>query len=182
MTDVRLTATNPEDSSVVPVACNAKGELKLEEPLAFDGNLNGDLTVTGSGSFDGAVTIGGGDPDSAVINDAIRFDNNGASQYRKDSTAEVFQVYSGGTLTQHKRIALSSDGSASLGGGKAGITAEGHFWCTTRRGDTVILDATSNGLATWADYTPPTRREIIEQKVNDIKDAAIKPSQQLPEE
>ena len=32
MADVRLTATNPEDSSVVPVACNAKGELLLEEP------------------------------------------------------------------------------------------------------------------------------------------------------
>ena len=31
MADVRLTATNPDDSSVVPVACNAKGELLLEE-------------------------------------------------------------------------------------------------------------------------------------------------------
>ena len=54
MSDVRLTATNPEDSSVVPVACNAKGELKLEEPIAppeFDGNLDGDLTVTGSATF-----------------------------------------------------------------------------------------------------------------------------------
>ena len=30
MADVRLTAINPEDSSVVPVACNAKGELLLE--------------------------------------------------------------------------------------------------------------------------------------------------------
>ena len=33
MADVRLTATNPEDSSVVPVACNEKGELLLEEPI-----------------------------------------------------------------------------------------------------------------------------------------------------
>jgi len=58
MTDVRLTATNPDDSSVVPVACNAKGELKLEEPIAppgFDGNLDGDLTVSGSGEFAGVV-------------------------------------------------------------------------------------------------------------------------------
>ena len=37
MADVRLTATNPEDSSVVPVACNAKGELKLEEPIEVPG-------------------------------------------------------------------------------------------------------------------------------------------------
>ena len=32
MADVRLTATNPEDSTVVPVACNSRGELLLEEP------------------------------------------------------------------------------------------------------------------------------------------------------
>lgn len=53
MTDVRLTATNPEDSSVVPVACNAKGELLLEEPLVpeFDGNVDGDLNVSGSATF-----------------------------------------------------------------------------------------------------------------------------------
>ena len=46
MTDVRLTAINPEDASVVPVACNARGELKLEEPIAppsFDGNVDGAL-------------------------------------------------------------------------------------------------------------------------------------------
>ncbi len=58
MTDVRLTATNPEDSSVVPVACNAKGELKLEEPITppgFDGNLEGDLNVLGSASFANAI-------------------------------------------------------------------------------------------------------------------------------
>jgi hypothetical protein len=33
MDDVRLTATNPTDSSIVPVACNDKGELLLEEPI-----------------------------------------------------------------------------------------------------------------------------------------------------
>ena len=55
MTDVRLTATNPEDSSVVPVACNAKGELKLEEVPTFDGNVDGDLTVSGSATFAGNV-------------------------------------------------------------------------------------------------------------------------------
>jgi len=47
MSDVRLTATNPEDSSVVPVACNASGELLLEAipDQSFDGNLEGDLVV-----------------------------------------------------------------------------------------------------------------------------------------
>ena len=37
MTDVRLTATNPEDSSVVPVACNEKGEILLAEPEVVEG-------------------------------------------------------------------------------------------------------------------------------------------------
>ena len=33
MEDVRLTATNPADSTIVPVACNDKGEILLEEPI-----------------------------------------------------------------------------------------------------------------------------------------------------
>ena len=47
MTDVRLTATNPDDSSVVPVACNSRGELLITDPtieqisnnLQIDGTL-----------------------------------------------------------------------------------------------------------------------------------------------
>ena len=65
MTDVRLTATNPEDSSVVPVACNAKGELLLEEPtlpgddfVARTGdNMTGDLTIGPDGGTP-AATLG----------------------------------------------------------------------------------------------------------------------------
>jgi hypothetical protein len=49
MTDVRLTATNPEDSSVVPVACNSRGELLVTEPVIQqidnDVTINGGLTV-----------------------------------------------------------------------------------------------------------------------------------------
>ena len=56
MTDVRLTATNPADSSVVPVACNEKGELKLEEPQVTSdlyvekagGTMTGPLTLSSS--------------------------------------------------------------------------------------------------------------------------------------
>ena len=46
MTDVRLTATNPEDSSVVPVACNSRGELLIEEVKVEE--IENDLTVDGS--------------------------------------------------------------------------------------------------------------------------------------
>ena len=45
MTDVRLTATNPEDSSVVPVACNTRGELLIEEVKIEE--IDNDLTVNG---------------------------------------------------------------------------------------------------------------------------------------
>jgi hypothetical protein len=51
MIDVRLAATNPEDSTLVPVSCNARGELntvapKIEE-IPNDLKIDGDLTVTG---------------------------------------------------------------------------------------------------------------------------------------
>jgi hypothetical protein len=49
MTDVRLTATNPEDSSVVPVACNSRGELLIEEVVIEQ--IDNDVTI------DGALTV-----------------------------------------------------------------------------------------------------------------------------
>ena len=93
MADVRLTATNPEDSSVVPVACDAAGRLLLEEPQViegppgppgeqgppgqdgqdgqdgdpFSGNFAGDVTFGGSADFAGAVTVSdGGDLTSSI--------------------------------------------------------------------------------------------------------------------
>ena len=46
MSDVRLVATNPEDSSVVPVGCNARGELLIVEPVIEQ--IDNDVTITGS--------------------------------------------------------------------------------------------------------------------------------------
>ncbi len=53
MTDVRLTATNPVDSSVVPVSCNAAGELLVAKPVINE--IDNDLTVNGSATFDGHI-------------------------------------------------------------------------------------------------------------------------------
>lgn len=108
MTDVRLTATNPEDSSVVPVACNAKGELKLEEP-AFDAsdyvkvagdNMTGDLTlgtdeITLSAADGDAQFAGGITADNIVLNASLKsntYDNQdaGYSLYRGTDTGGVF--------------------------------------------------------------------------------------------
>lgn len=63
MSDVRLTATNPVDSSVVPVACNDKGELLVD----INGNIIGDLSVSGTGQFAGEVTAGSGSTFYGVV-------------------------------------------------------------------------------------------------------------------
>lgn len=78
MADVRLTATNPEDSSVVPVACNAKGELLLEEPtLSSDDYVAkaGD-TMTGNLHLGDKITL---NPDGSAqfANGKIDFFENG---------------------------------------------------------------------------------------------------------
>ena len=60
MIDVRLTATNPEDSTLVPVPCNARGELLTVAPvieaIPNDVEIQGDLTVTGL--INGSIGVG----------------------------------------------------------------------------------------------------------------------------
>ena len=57
MSDVRLTATNPEDSSVVPVACNSRGELLVAEPVIEE--IPNDVSFTNDVSIAGKLTVGG---------------------------------------------------------------------------------------------------------------------------
>ena len=315
MADVRLTATNPEDSSVVPVACDASGRLLLEEPQVvegppgpkgddgkdgdpFSGNFADDVTFGGSAKFaggansiseTGAVTVtrdaddtgtspyirgvhgtdrtyevtveglflggdlvsfpkvpnialynggsatfagaiqtekfveiyrpvaeagfgalyvGTKDGDTKTINGAwngtgdlcIGSDNlsapavikadgsatfasvlstddrlvcNAGGKKPNNSTAFLMYQQDGSTTA----VQMTAGGSAEFAGNKAGFTAEGYLWCTTRRGDTVILDATSNGLASWVEYTPTTRIDDIRDELNAIRgDAAEMPA------
>ena len=258
MTDVRLTATNPEDSSVVPVACNAKGELKLEEVPTFDGNVDGDLTVAGSAEFASAVetksyfmisdsansgyylqgntveagknynnylqtdaagnmlvsarnlaitgtsrntsisfqtqkttgavatplvldsannaTFGGSitagsatfgvtgvnnsDQGSVKAFPVGRLQINGTVPTVGEATSYFIECNNNGA----DKFIVRKNGSVSFAGNKAGFTAEGYLWCTTRRGDTVILDFTSNGVGTWAPYTPPNRLTDLQDR------------------
>ena len=213
MADVRLTATNPEDSSVVPVACNEKGELKLEEipDQSFDGNLDGDLSVTGqiATSSRGAYGVIANNSDYSSANlwkasvSAQNFASGGpvwaglAHNFTANNsyvTSSIFEDGSVSFASQQFRVAgsgettidspalaaasslfscksalnsgnvvaaIKADGSVTFAGNKAGFTGDGYLWCTTRRGDTVILDATSNGLASWMEYTPPSRRDDL---------------------
>ena len=199
MADVRLTATNPQDSSVVPVACNSKGELLLEQPPEptpeFDGNLDGDLTVTGKGTFSGNLATQASANESATLepygvlklnstngamatanalritfqgNEEINLKYDGSASFANgiaisantsrgltilhnanSGTTEAFQIRD---KSNNNNCTIFHDGSATIANGKAGFTSEGYFWCTTRRGDRVMLDATSNGLGSWVEY------------------------------
>ena len=189
MADVRLTATNPDDSSVVPVACNEKGELKLEEPLLsqgppgkdgdpFSGNFADDVTFGGNATFAGRIlapdftTPGGIDLYLAAsyqqggIGDArgaglFRLTDIGGTQ----GPQQAIRITQSGNQPNDAKVAFMYDGSATFAGNKAGFTAEGYLWCTTKRGDTVILDATSNGMGVWEGYTPATPRDDIRDQL-----------------
>lgn len=62
MSDVRLVATNPEDSSLVPVACTPAGLIKTEvgtiEEVPNDLLISGNLTVTGTVSGPDGEIVG----------------------------------------------------------------------------------------------------------------------------
>ena len=176
MADVRLTATNPEDSSVVPVACNEKGELKLEEPLvvegppgqkgekgdkgdpgdSFDGNHQGNFTVSGNIQINGGIDGAG----ASIFSDGRIY---GKTVYAQGSVGNGI-LFQGLQSNGFQVFRLGIDGSVLFAGNKAGFTAEGYLWCTTRRGDIVMLDVTSNGLASWVPYTPPNRITELQDK------------------
>jgi len=255
MADVRLTATNPEDSSVVPVACNADGRLLIEEqgqgpqgeqgpqgPKGedgkdgdpFSGNFADDVTFGGSAEVAGLIKVGpeydnvsivsgkgdGSNPSNIVVNGmpavngnqafrVDRFNSNGTlvgtvSDIKWDGSATFAgDVIIGGSAevaggdfdisdegnygakatiyrepssiaisvrSTDKRgldsVSIVANGSAVFAAGKAGFTAEGYLWCTTVRGDTVMLDATSNGMGVWVDYSPNTRIDEIRDKLD----------------
>ena len=165
MTDVRLTATNPEDSSVVPVACNAKGELLLEETPGFDGNVDGDLTVSGSASFGSAsfagnVTIGVS-PNSSTES-GVRIGTSGSILINRidDSGAVAFSIREKGSAGTN--INMQSSGAAEFAGDVV-VGSRGKKW--------MIVE--SNGLA-----------HLVEQsEVSVMDDAAKYPElRNIPEE
>ena len=112
MTDVRLTAVNPEDSQVYPVACNDKGELLLDSGGASgDLDVAGNLTVTGEGRFAGKL-FGGlhnpNHPGEASLNISGANNTKFIQFYDRVNTASSSFIYDNGLL--------SFDGSASFKG------------------------------------------------------------------
>ena len=107
MSDVRLTATNPVDSSVVPVACNEKGELKLEEPL-----INSDEFVAKAGdTMTGNLHLG----------DGITLNPDGSAQLASGGV----DIYDTGKMILGDKITLDADGSAAFAGGEIELNSDG---------------------------------------------------------
>lgn len=135
MADVRLTATNPEDSSVVPVACDASGRLLLEEPVQgpageqgppgpqgdpgqdgdpFSGNFAGDVTFGGSAIFAGIVDIGAG-WDAGVSNTGgNRLDSGSIYSQVPSTVGDNLAIYTAVKGTD-QIVQFKADGSAAFG-------------------------------------------------------------------
>ena len=131
MADVRLTATNPADSSVVPVACNARGELLLEEPLEVEGppGPKGDKGDPGEPGKDG-------DPFTGNFVGPVSF--SGSATFSEDVVINDIKVGKGG-------------------GNQGGCTAVGSFALnlnTTGTGNTAVgagaLQQNTDGIANTA--------------------------------
>ena len=137
MADVRLTATNPEDSSVVPVACDAAGRLLLEEPQViegppgppgeqgppgqdgqdgqdgdpFSGDFADNVTFGGTATFDGELTVGGNALSGTAAGTKLFTDGFVAA------TAVSGAVWRGYALNNpNATSAINFDGSASFAG------------------------------------------------------------------
>jgi hypothetical protein len=120
MTDVRLTALNPEDSTVVPVACNSSGELLVDKGAQGpDLNVEGDLSVDGSASFASSITAAG------RLNVGDSATNTGGLVTLNQSIASSGALFLRGVVagdTDNPKIMLRTDGSSDFAGS---ITAAG---------------------------------------------------------
>lgn len=119
MTDVRLTALNPEDSQAYPVACNSSGELLVSQGVESDkyveksgDNMTGDLTLgtdkislkaaNGSATFSGDIDL----TDSRFF----------LYSQTTNGNSKTFQLFSdiGGTKTE--KVSLTAGGAATFSG------------------------------------------------------------------
>ena len=164
MADVRLTATNPEDSSVVPVACDASGRLLLQELPAIE-TIDGDLTVTGKGSFAGGKSIIGNDGSAQFAQGAVDIYANGTVEFTQNvnfSSANFAGIVEGSRFINttdsadpwlkgqdaggNETFYLKKDGSASFKG-LVQCMSEGNNYIPTLNGqngaslDQIYLDA-----------------------------------------
>ena len=170
MTDVRLTATTPE-GEVVPVLSNSKGELLLEAPIAppeFDGNLDGDLTVSGSATFAGDVefssknkaTFGG-----VVSGAQFRCDSDFGNAILGGSSSYALIVKDS---SDRSKVLIGLDGSGDFSG-EMTIASKGTKWLIREsNGVAMLIGATMRG-----DVEPPLKEVRDLPRELDLVEAAL---------
>jgi hypothetical protein len=121
MSDVRLVATNPEDSSLVPVACNSRGEMMIVEPtiekISNDVEIVGDLTVTGTiNGDDGGSGLPAPGPEGSIL--AIE---NGAPAWvgksdlcAPDPSIDQVIILGDSRYPNDQAVAVTADGNENL--------------------------------------------------------------------
>lgn len=146
MTDVRLTATNPEDSTLVPVACNSRGELLIEEPVIeqIDNNveINGGLTLN--------VPKGNGETIK------WQFKNNDGRLNAQNMTSGFvpFSFLSGGQVTVQRKVDEVNN--------KIILASGANSWTQTTANNTEALRITWDGF-----IYGPNVRIMLEPEVNE---------------
>ena len=160
MTDVRLTAVNPADSSIVPVACNASGEILVGGPGGQD-VFPGDVTIQGTlsasggftssavSTFQGNVTF----TSPVVMQDYLKNTHNPEGQCY--IAAENGGVNYGLLIADGETVkaGIKMDGSPTFSSEKCGFTSDGRLWLTDTNGGVVVTSSVVNGVMQWTAYT-----------------------------
>ena len=142
MADVRLTAVNPEDSQVYPVACNDKGELLLESTTG-DFDVPGTLTVgPGPGatvSPDGSASFTSNLDTQILVESTSSSGNNeaaielirGSNQSAIKNKAGGLEFYTGGPPSERMSISKAGDITATGSATFADDITNGPAWDTS---------------------------------------------------
>jgi hypothetical protein len=168
MTDVRLTALNPVDSQVYPVACNTSGELIVEQvapgpDLTVTGNLtvNGNSTVDGDSTVDGSITVvgditAGGLPYNGTL--GAQMQSAGVLLAARSGTLPIFTGYQVGSTTETSIISASGNatfvGEVQSGGDPNNGVNVG---CKLYGSQGTVAVTTGNpAIAVWAGFSQGT--------------------------
>ena len=152
MTDVRLTATNPEDSSVVPVGCNSRGELLIEEVVIEQ--IENDLTLEGSLAIKA--------PEEA---------NGGVAWLFSKSSGNLTCVLSSSGLTSHR---LKYEGTSTHTRTRSEQPHNVEICSNNRAYRQWIGDGASNYWIDWSGSTTGTRFQIMLEPNNPVHFSSVR--------
>ena len=176
MTDVRLTALNPVDSQVYPVACNTSGELLVAGdgvdylPLT-GGDLTGDLTLgtdkIALDASDGSITAAGSASFAGEIRSPITYAGGGSSYGCKLLPEGVIQACASGDVWQGydqgnaaKTSSITAAGSVSLAGALTSNGITQYMLPTMGNGGQLGWDDGSKSLRLYANSSTNTNAKI----------------------